>query len=290
MIGPDPIHKETKPAVSIIIPAHNEAGFIGACLTAVLGSSLAPGTVIQIVVVANACHDATAQVVRGVLPATKEHGWALTLIECETPGKLNALNVGEAASKGDAFIYLDADVIVSQDLIAQLVEALDSPLPVYASGTPRVAPANDWLTRAYSRCWSTLPFFREGVAGFGIFAVNAAARRRWGKFPDIISDDTFVRLHFSPSERVRVPATYTWPMVEGFSNLVRVRHRQDEGVSEIRRAYPELMKNETGKRPSLPGLFARFFRDPVAVCSYAVVRLATKTPIARSREQWARGR
>uniref|UniRef100_A0AAN0MD34 Uncharacterized protein n=1 Tax=Yoonia rhodophyticola TaxID=3137370 RepID=A0AAN0MD34_9RHOB len=46
-------------------------------------------------------------------------------------------------------------------------------------------------------------------------------------------------MNFTPAERVEVPATYIWPMVEGFGNLVRVRRRQDIGVAEIAQKYPD---------------------------------------------------
>ena len=90
--------------------------------------------------------------------------------------------------------------------------------PRYASGRPNVTlSGQDTLTRHYTRFWETIPFMTQGVPGFGVFAMNRAGRARWGAWPDIISDDTFARLSFAPSERVSVPATYDWPMIEGFS-------------------------------------------------------------------------
>src|SRR5699024_8577993 len=95
-----------------------------------------------------------------------------------------------------------------------------------------------------ARFWQTLPFVTQGVTGAGLFAVNEAGRKRWGQFPGIISDDTFVRLHFSESERHLVDRSYQWPIAQGFSRLVRVRRRQDNGVTEIAQKYPELMSNQ----------------------------------------------
>lgn len=85
-----------------------------------------------------------------------------------------------------------------------LVDALAStPAARYASGTPRVSPAKSWVTRAYARFWQQLPFASSDAPDFGVFAVKAAGRARWGRFPDIISNDTYVRLLFAPRERGR---------------------------------------------------------------------------------------
>ena len=154
--------------------------------------------------------------------------------------------------------------------------------------TPGGVPVSA-VTRAYARFWQRLPFVSTGVPGFGLFAVNGAGRARWGAWPDIISDDTFVRLSFCPDERVGVDAPYEWPLVEGWSNLVRVRKRQNDGVDEIRARYPDLMANDD--KPSFPirQKVEMALRDPVGFAVYAGVALATK--LGRPGDTgWSRGR
>lgn len=275
--------------VAILIPAHDEGGYIAACLDALLQSDAVPGRV-GVAVIANACTDDTAAVARGFKAALDARGWDLNVIETATPGKLNALNLGEAATKADIRIYLDADVIVSPALVGELVRALQGSAPAYAGGTPEVVATGSPLLAAYARFWVTLPFVATGVPGFGIFAVNAAGRARWGAYPDIISDDTFVRLHFAPGERTRVPATYRWPMVAGLGNLIRVRRRQDAGVAEIARDHPHLIANDDKVRVGARGLLRRLLRDPAGFCAYALVSLAVRLPVARSKYRWVRGR
>lgn len=275
--------------LSVILPAHDEAGYIGACLEALLASD--PGEVRpELVVVANACSDDTAAVAQGVRGKAEAAGWAMTVIDTPTPGKLNALNEGDAAARGTMRAYLDADVIVSPQLIAEIAAALDTDQPRYASGSPLVSTAKSRFTRAYARVWQRLPFVTQGVPGFGLFAVNAAGRARWGAFPDIIADDHFVRLHFAPDERVRVAAPYSWPMVEGLGNLVRVRRRQDAGVAEIAAHYPELARNEDVDRPGLGALLPVALRDPLGFGAYLAVKLAVKSPLYSNSERWERGR
>jgi hypothetical protein len=119
--------------------------------------------------------------------------------------------------------------------------------------------------------------------------MNRAGRARWGDWPDIISDDTFARLNFAPSERLRVSGTYDWPMIEGFARLVQVRRRQDAGVAEIAARYPALMSNDDAHDRTVP-LWRRALADPVAFVAFVTVRLAIKLPILRSKNRWVRGR
>lgn len=277
--------------VSIILPAHDEATYIGPCLTALLGAQPLPaGWRAEVIVVANGCRDNTAGLARGFAGRAAGRGWTLQVIEVARGGKLGALDRGDVAAGGAIRVYLDADVIVSPPLLGQIVEALDTGPARYASGQPRIAPARSGVTRAYARFWARLPFVRQDVPGFGLFAMNAAGRARWQGWPDIISDDSFARLHFAPSERVRVGAVYSWPMVEGFANLVRVRRRQNAGVAEIAERFPQLACNDSKAPVQMQDLIAWLLRDPVGFAVYGAVALTVKTPLYRSAERWARGR
>jgi hypothetical protein len=218
----------------------------------------------------------------------RARGWRLTVIERLEGGKPAALNAGDAAAQGEFRAYLDADVCVTPSLLAQLVLALDGAAPRYATGRAVVPRPRSAVTRAYARFWQQLPFAAGQAPGMGLFAVNAAGRSRWPEFPGIISDDTFVRLQFAPAERVQVAATYSWPMVEGFRGLVRVRRRQDAGVAEIAAQFPALLANEGKARPSAGWLAAAGLRDPVAFVVYAAVSAAVR--VGRGDGQWTRGR
>jgi len=275
--------------LSVIVPASNEAGLIGRCLDALLASRFATPAPWQLLVVANGCRDDTAMVARGYGEAARARNVDLQVIEVALGNKLNAINVGEGAASGDVLVYIDADVVVSPDLLAELADALSGAAPAYGTGTLAIARADHWESRAYARFWSRLPFVVDGAPGCGVFAVNRAGRARWGAFPAIISDDTFVRLHFTPTERKNVAAAFEWPIVEGFKNLVKVRRRQDVGVTEIAALYPDLLANEQKSRLTPTRLLQLAAADPVGFMVYASVALATKLP-ARSQEKWVRGR
>lgn len=278
------------PPATVIIPACNEEEWIARCLAALLGQELpeAAGPV-RIVVAANACRDATVARARALAPQAAARGWDLQVLDLPEGGKARALNAADLLALPSGIrVYLDADVVMSPPLLAALLAALDRPEPAYASGRMVLAPARSAVTRAYGRIWARLPFMAEGVPGAGLFAVNAAGRARWCAFPAIISDDTFVRLQFTPAERHGVAPGYEWPLVEGFGNLVRVRRRQDAGVAEIARTWPALMANE-GKPPPGPGRLLRLaLSDPAGFALYAAVSLAVR--LRPDAGRWSRGR
>ena len=238
--------------------------------------------------VANGCHDDTADRARGMQSRAEARGWGLRVIELSEGSKPLALNRGDTEARGEMRAYLDADVRVSRALMAQLALALQAREPRYASGRPVVPRAASAYTRAYARFWVRLPFYVVKAPGFGLFAVNAGGRARWSDFPGIISDDTFVRLQFRPAERLECPATYEWPMVEGFAALVRVRRRQDLGVAEIAALHPNLMEREAKPRLGFRRLLQLAAQDPVGFGAYVAVALAVRLG-PRGRD-WVRGR
>lgn len=274
----------------MILPASNEAGYIGPCLAALVAQDAEAGPVL-VILAANACRDATVALARQAEAAIAARGWRMVIDDSPVPGKLAALNRAEAIarSEGAAILaYLDADVICEPGLLGQIRAVLSRPEPAYATGTLTLARPQSWVTRAYADLWQRLPFVTGGAVGAGFFAVNAAGRARWGAFPDIISDDMFVRVQFAATERHQVPARYHWPLVEGLSNLIRVRRRQDAGTAEIYRLYPHLRANEA-KADVGPGDLLRLaLAAPLGFVVYAMIRLAVR--MRRPAAEWSRGR
>lgn len=276
--------------LAVIIPANNEAAYIGPCLAALLAQDAAAGPLV-VVVAANACTDATVALAQAHAARMAARGWQLICDDNPAPGKIGALNRGDvlaAAAGATSRVYLDADVICDPALIGQLRQVLNRPEAAYATGTLAVVRAESWVTRAYADLWTRLPFVQGGAVGAGLFAMNAAGRARWGAFPDIISDDTFARLHFAPHERHEVTARYHWPMVEGWRNLVRVRRRQDAGVAQVYALYPHLGANEDKAPVGRGGILRLALVAPVGFMVYGAVRLAVRLRPAAA--DWSRGR
>lgn len=276
--------------ISVIIPANNEEGYIGTCLDLLLASEPPAKGPMQVVVVANGCTDDTVGEAQARSSGFAEKGWALEVLDLPEGGKVHALNASEKTVKYPLRVYIDADIHVTPPLIAQLAEALDRPEPAYVGGRPGIRRAQSFVSERYARFWEKLPFMATGVPGCGVFGVNAAGRARWGAFPQVIADDTFVRYNFAPHEMHGVPGTYTWPITEGFANLVRVRRRQDEGLAEIRTLWPDLAARTERTNPDSTEKLLLFLRDPLGFMIYSAVALTVRTPFLHNANGWYRGR
>lgn len=274
--------------LTVIIPAHNEANFIGPCLQAVFRSD---GDLHgEIIVVANGCDDNTVEIAQNHSSDAKSHGWNLIVIDLAKGGKPGALNAGDQAANFDQRVYLDADVIVSPPLLAQIFTILEKPEAQYASGTLCIPRPASFISRAYCAIYRQVPFMTHGVPGAGLFAMNGAGRARWGEWPDIISDDTYARLMFAPHERVKVAAKYDWPIVEGWMNLVAVRRRQNAGVDEIRSRYPDLLANDNTPKLGKFELLKLAISHPLGFLIYAAVAFSVRISRPKDRGDWRRGR
>ena len=273
--------------LSLIIPASNEAHHIGPCLEGVLAQT--GPEALQVIVAANGCTDDTADRARAFAPRIEARGWTLTVLDIAQGGKIRALNAACAVAEHRAQAFLDADIVMEPPLLAQVMEALDTDAPRYATGRLRIARAKSRVSRLYGRTWERLPFMRTGTApGAGFFAVNEAGRARWDTFPDIIADDGYVRWLFAPDERIEVAAGYQWPLVEGFRALVRVRARQDAGGRQLLALYPELLANEDKDPVTIRHQIDLARRGPVSFATYLAVKLAVRLR-GRKVAGWDRG-
>ena len=273
--------------ISVIVPASNEAGYLGECLRALLKADWPHPSPLDVIVVENGSTDDTAAIARAFAHDFDARNWRYRVIEHPEGNKAAALNAGDRAALAPARVYLDADVTVSPRLLTQIAEALAVPDARFVSGTLIITAPDDPVSRAYARVWARVPFMAGGVPGCGLFAVNAEGRARWDAFPDLISDDTFVRLHFTPAERQAVSAPYDWPVVRGLRNLIRVRARQNRGVAEIRAHHPELFRSDDHRPFPLGRKLALAWRDPLGFAVYVGVAVAARLA---GDTGWSRGR
>ena len=270
---------------SVVIPAHNEESVIGRCLEALLAD--AKPDEFRIVVVANGCKDRTAA-------AARRFGDRVTVIDTPTPGKTNALNLGDEAA-GDVFprIYLDGDLVLPTRAARAIVDAVSRP------GTLAAAPrfrfdldGASWFVRAYYDIWSRMPYFDTGRIA-GAFALSREGRDRFGRFPHVISDDGYVRLHFAPDERRTVDGeTVTVVAPRTLGDLLKIKTRSKAGTMELRAEFPDLFVNETASEGAsarrmlaMPWLWAR-----CAVYAYVNVlaKRRARARLAKSASVWER--
>jgi cellulose synthase/poly-beta-1,6-N-acetylglucosamine synthase-like glycosyltransferase len=233
--------------VTVIIPAHDEAQAIPHCLNTLIEQDFQGRT--RIVVVANGCSDGTADVARSFQGKAGERGIELLVAELREGCKPKALNQGDLLALPDSVrVYLDADIRLSTNAIAAVASQLQEGTGTHlCAPAVRVAPARSLVTRAYAKVWTSVPYIREDVI-CGFFAVSAEGRHRWDKWPVIIADDKFARMHFAPHERkVAKDATFTIQFAEGLRELIKVRTRWTRGNIELSMVYPHLMERDKGR-------------------------------------------
>ncbi len=213
---------------SVVIAAHNEETVLGRCLDALLAQQ--PVQSLEIVVSANGCTDATADVARGR---------GVLVVDRPVPGKTAALNAGDDAVGSFPRIYLDADIVLAPDAVARLVAALDqAPHACVAVPSRRVDTSGSSApVRSYFAINNELPVFRDALFGRGTICVSEQGRARFDRFPEVIADDLFLDSLFSPEERVVVPEVEVVVAAPAtgrdlVARLVRVRR----GNAELRAA------------------------------------------------------
>ena len=81
------------PGLTIIVPANNEEAYLAKCLSALMASE-PPNERVQILVMANACTDATVAIAKSFESPARQKGWSLQAVDLAQPGKLNAAGVG----------------------------------------------------------------------------------------------------------------------------------------------------------------------------------------------------
>jgi cellulose synthase/poly-beta-1,6-N-acetylglucosamine synthase-like glycosyltransferase/peptidoglycan/xylan/chitin deacetylase (PgdA/CDA1 family) len=144
-------------AVSVVIPAYNEAKVIERTILSVLGSR---GVDVEIFVVDDGSTDDTADVVSKAFYIEPR----VRLVRLENGGKARALNVGFELATHPIVVALDADTIFLPDTIVELARKFDDPRVAAVAGRAVVGNVNHFVGR-----WQAL----EYVIGQGI------ERRAW---------------------------------------------------------------------------------------------------------------
>ena len=225
-----------KQMISIVIPAHNEAEVIACCLQQLVQDS--DTLSLEIIVVCNGCSDNTAEVVRSFEQ--------VMCVETDTASKPHALNLGDKEASYFPRFYLDADIRLSLGDIATVVAAMaDDGVLAAAPKVQMDLTGSSWMVRSYYDIWCNLPYCREGMIGAGVYVLSEAGRARFVDFPDVLSDDIFIRDLFTTEERLGVTGAVsiiTAPTSLG--GLIKIKTRGRLGLYELKARFPELMKNE----------------------------------------------
>ncbi|WP_433613995.1 glycosyltransferase [Dactylosporangium sp. CA-139114] len=257
--------------VSIVIPAHNEAAVIGRNLKRLLEGA-EPGE-FDVIVVANACGDGTAEAAAAV-PGVR-------VIDTPVPGKVPALRLGDEACRSFPRLYLDADVELTAESVRALVRACARPgvlacAPVPELDLDRVGPIARRVHRVHHRLLTPT----RALAGVGVYVLTEAGHARVFPMPDVIADDGWVHTSFAPDERLVVSEARSLvrPARTVRSHLnrrVRVR-RGNRQLAALRRPHSTGGEGGPGLG-SLAGLLRRREVSPLDAAAYLGVLVLDRT-------------
>ena len=136
-----PPESPAEPAISIIVPAHDEAGYLPGLL-----ESLArlPRGEVEVIVVDNGSSDGTSQLLAAASPLVR----TVSIGKRVYPSV--ARNVGVAASAGTVVVFLDADVVVTaqwREALQRWRSTLDEQPRTLAGDQYQLSQSPSWIER-----------------------------------------------------------------------------------------------------------------------------------------------
>jgi biofilm PGA synthesis N-glycosyltransferase PgaC len=184
------------PTVSICLPVHNGAAFLGAKVASLLAQDY-PADKVEILIYCDGCTDETEAVARE-LAANTDGQRIRVLVEPRRLGKPTAINVVRAAASGELMLLNDVRQPLSSNALGALAAAMADPTVGCATGSLVLAGGagsgvywryEHWIRRQESR-------FRGVVGMTGAIAMTR--RAELSPLPaDIILDDVWIPMQLA---------------------------------------------------------------------------------------------
>ncbi len=145
------------PKISLIVPAHNEAAFLPACLDAAVRSAEKIDQQVEIIVVLNRCTDETESIARSRGSViVREDAKNLSLIR----------NAGAAAARGEILVTCDADSRMHPETFREIIRLLEA--GKHVGGGAVVLPER-WSAGIVASVLAILPYLALSGVSFGLF-------------------------------------------------------------------------------------------------------------------------
>ncbi|MEM6902981.1 MAG: glycosyltransferase [Pseudomonadota bacterium] len=269
------------PAISIIMPAFNEAAVIGRTLEHLIDdgvSNALKSGAWQLIIVANGCRDNTVEIIR--------QGWPdVTILELAQASKTAALRAGAALATGPAWVVMDADIDVRPSDIKALVAGLDAEAAVAAIGQfqPNTATAG-YLVRLFYAAWRHHPYFDGGKFG-GCYALKASdTGHLLETIPDLTNDDEWIAREVAKLGKTsETKAQIRTNAPRGLGDLIRVRRRIYRGNAELaglaKQGIKQGANRRLGTRHLIKRLAVRPQLWPAGLCYFGVNSVAKITNV-----------
>lgn len=157
--------------ISIIIPAHNEAEYIGDCLASILRETEKQPYKVEILVVNNASTDATRQI------ALQYKG--VHVVDEPAKGLTKARQKGLQEAKGEFLAYLDADTRLPEGWFKKVERAYKTyPHLVCFSGPYRYFDAPWYYRYVLNLIWWISAPLTYRVVGYMVLGGNFVAKKK----------------------------------------------------------------------------------------------------------------
>jgi glycosyltransferase involved in cell wall biosynthesis len=140
-----------------VVPAHNEAAFLPACLEAAARAAERIDCRVETIVVLNRCTDATEEIAR-------RHGCRIVREDAKNLAVIR--NAGVAAAAGEIIVTCDADSRMHPDSYQEILRRLDSGKVV--GGGALVFPER-WSAGIVASGLAILPYLAFTGVSFGLF-------------------------------------------------------------------------------------------------------------------------
>lgn len=157
--------EELAPEYSIVVPAYNEERLLARTLGSIIVSMQAMEQEGEVIVADNDSTDRTAEIAQK---------FNVTVISEPIRQIARARNAGAAASSGEMLIFIDADTVLTAELLWNALELLGSGQCCGGGALPAFEQPTSWTASAMLRTWRGISRVFKLAAGSFMFCLRGA--------------------------------------------------------------------------------------------------------------------
>ena len=273
-----PVHPAAWPAVSVLVPAHNEEAVLRRALNSVLALDYPD---FEVIVIDDGSTDRTAETLMSLVADAR-----IRLVrKVRNEGKALALNDAIPLARGELLLVLDADAEPARDMLRWLVPHFQGARVAAVTGNPRVRNTNSFIARL------------QAIEFSSIVSLLRRSQRIWGRITTVSGVVTLLRRSavvdvggFSPNmptEDIELtwklqkrfydvryePRAICWMTVPlSYRGLWRQRLRWARGLMQVMRKHRDVVSDWRLRR--MWPVFAESFLSTLwAVCFVGLVTI-----------------
>jgi len=270
----------SKQKPTIIIAAYNEENNIAKLLNA-LGSGKSES--FQILVVCNGCTDNTENIVNQDFPA-------VILEVSKIASKSLAIRHAESLNPGYPRLYLDADISINAEQAEILFQSIDQDKKaLFVPSSKTDTQLSDFFVKKYYEAWYSTDFVKQQGFGCGCYLLNEASRQEFELWPELVSDDGFLREIYSEIIIInKVCVTVSAPKT--LRSLLKIKTRSKYGNMELKKfiSNDKNIQKIIKKRPQSTLLSASLHQSLIYYFVNTYAKLAAHWNILTGSFKWHR--